>query len=343
MTEKSPENSGIAVMYHYVRPERSAIPAGIRPLLASEFEKQLDWLAERYDILPAKEFLDRVFGGTDPSPVPGPIQYAAGARAAKLALVKKPPCLLTFDDGTKDHAEVITPILARRGLSGVFFVLSWPAELEKMPLTHAVHWLLSGDEQAVWQSFERHARDHLGGLTALGDPTEAARIYHYESPLRARIKYAANMALPSEATEAVVEAAVRAAGRKMPDLAAEWFVSAADIRRMHSAGMTIASHGCSHRSLQMLGPAGIRQEIHHASDYIQTLIGRRPQWYACPFGGAGVPAETIAAMHAAMTEAGIIASVSTEKRYIRAQCNPLTIPRLDAVDLPPRRAEPLAA
>jgi hypothetical protein len=35
--------------------------------------------------------------------------------------------------------------------------------------------------------------------------------------------------------------------------------------------------------------------------------------------------------------------VSTEKRLVDAGCDPLALPRFDAIDLPPRRAEALAA
>lgn len=324
MTPPSADSPGLIVMYHYVRPDRSNIPTGIRPLLVSEFEAQLDWLLERYDIVRPDEFMRAI----------------ELSNRCKHEPLSKPPCLLTFDDGTRDHAEVVAPILARRGLGGLFFVLSWPAELRKMPLTHAVHWLLGLDEREVWHSFQRHARDRLSGEQALGDPIDAARIYHYESQIRGRIKYAANMALPAEEAERVIQSAVIAAGRTMGDLAEEWFVSASDIRDMHSAGMTIASHGCSHRSIQTLGVAGMCAEIRHASDYITGLTGCRPAWFAPPFGASGASAQSIDAMRKTMKESGILASVSTEKRYVFRGDDAYALPRLDAIDLPPRKRFP---
>src|SRR5260221_3849592 len=165
---------GLVVMYHYVRPDGATIPGGIRPMLTGEFERQLDWLERHYSIVRPHEFEGWIAG------------------EGSLA---KPPCLLTFDDGTRDHAEVVTPILQSRGLGGVFFVLSGPAEDGMMPLTHAVHWLLGQPDAVTWELFERYAHERLGGAAALGDPIEAKRIYHYEPELRARIKYAANMAL----------------------------------------------------------------------------------------------------------------------------------------------------
>src|SRR4051794_17583913 len=240
MGEAGDHRPGVVMMYHYVRPDRAAIPGGIRPMLGSEFERQLDWLGERYEII-------------------GPSEFSKWL--ARDDVSTQPPCLLTFDDGTRDHAEVVAPILARRGLGGVFFVLSGPAEQGLMPVTHAIHWLLGQPDEQTWQLFEQYARDELGDLAALGDPVEARRIYHYEPPLRARIKYAANMAMPQDATNQIVRRAAQRAGMSLEELARDWFVSAEQIAQMHEMGMTIGLHGHSHSSLQVLGPGGIAREI----------------------------------------------------------------------------------
>jgi peptidoglycan/xylan/chitin deacetylase (PgdA/CDA1 family) len=354
MSDVPADSPGLIVMYHYVRPDGSAIPGGIRPLLASEFEKQLDWLAARYTIVGADEFLrklnrrprvEALAGAAPRTTTARHAETAHGATAVRVAQQEfdvehknaKPICLLTFDDGTKDHAQIVTPILRRRGLSGVFFIVTWPPELKKMPLTHALHWLLSQGDDIVWEIFQRYAKDHLGGENALGDPAQAAKIYHYEAPIRARIKYAANMALAPEATERIIESAVKAGGRTMKGLAEEWFVSPKDIREMNAAGMTIALHGCSHRSLQTLGGAGMAAEIQQSSAYITKLTGRRPTWFACPFGASGASPDAVAKMKAAMVKAGIVASMATEKRYLDADVDRYALPRFDAIDLPPRK------
>jgi peptidoglycan/xylan/chitin deacetylase (PgdA/CDA1 family) len=310
------QRPGLVMMYHYVRPDGAAIPAGIRPMLVSEFERQLDWLAERYKIIAPSQFLNWLSG-----------DYAAA----------KPPCLLTFDDGTRDHAEVVAPILARRGISGVFFVLSGPAEEGLMPLTHAIHWLLGQPDEATWELFERHARDELGDLAALGDPAEARRIYHYEPPLRAQIKYAANMAMPQDATSRIVHRATEAAGISLAELAREWFVSSDQLAQMHRMGMTIGLHGHSHSSLQVLGAAGIAREIAHGSTYLARLTGAKPTWWACPFGGSGASEQTLAAMRTAMASAGLVAAVTTRKSPVAPGADAMAIPRFDCIDLPPRK------
>ena len=101
----------LVVMYHYVRESIESSSSGIRPLLTGEFEEQLDWLEENYRIVSPEEFLSAAKGG-----------YLRDGKA---------PCLLTFDDGTRDHLDVVAPILMRRSLSGVFFVLTWPSDRDE--------------------------------------------------------------------------------------------------------------------------------------------------------------------------------------------------------------------
>ena len=304
-------------MYHYVRPDGQGVPGGIRPMMTSEFERQLDWLEQHYSIVRPDAF----------------VRWLTSAE-----VIPKPPCLLTFDDGTRDHAEVVTPILARRGLSGLFFVLSGPAEEGLMPLTHEVHWLLGQPDEATWELFERYAKDELGGMAALGEAAEARRIYSYEPELRARIKYAANMAMPASATSAIVHRAAERAGLTLRDLARDWFVSAEQIRAMHRVGMTIGLHGHTHSSLQVLGEEGIRREIAHGSAYLKELTGIRPSWWACPFGGSGAGEAVLAAMRDAMQKAGLRAAVTTRKHPVTAATDVLQLPRYDCIDLPPKKA-----
>jgi hypothetical protein len=68
------------------------------------------------------------------------------------------------------------------------------------------------------------------------------------------------------------------------------------------------------------------------------LIGQRPQWFACPFGGSGAAKEDALIMRDAMNQVGIVASVSTEKQFVNFGSDPLALPRFDAIDLPPKRA-----
>ena len=101
------------VFYHYVRDGASR---GIRALTPADFRRQLDWLADQAAI----------------------IDYDTFARAVRERRpLSRPSVLLTFDDGLADHGQIVFPELARRGLSGVFFLNG--AALDEPPTLMNVH------------------------------------------------------------------------------------------------------------------------------------------------------------------------------------------------------------
>ena len=157
---------GIILMYHYLRPRKQPCPAGIRPLWTDEFEAQLDWLGQRYDILDAERLAGMLRGEARPT---------------------RPWCVLTFDDGTQDHATVAAPLLAERGLCGFFFLLTGPWIDRRLPAAHRLHALLSRVEgESLWNTLQELVHAEAGAGEAprlLGQRAEAHRIYHYEDDL----------------------------------------------------------------------------------------------------------------------------------------------------------------
>lgn len=303
----------LVVMYHYIWPDTEEVPAGIRPLLASEFIEQLDDLEGRYDIVGPERFLERLDETSD-----------------------RPPCLLTFDDGTRDHATVAAPILANREMTGVFFIISDAARGRLMPTTHLTHWLLGHDDRQILKALEAYA---VKDPAMLGDPKEAQRIYHYETSTRARIKYALNMSMTPKRARQFCLSMLERVGTSEKQLAREWFANVSDLESMHRSGMTLAVHGKTHASLQQLGPA-IAEEIEDCSEFLHEITAIKPAWWACPFGGSGALPEDHAAMNEALRKAGIRAAVSTASSSVPNGCGPMSIPRVDCIQLPPRKPWP---
>jgi peptidoglycan/xylan/chitin deacetylase (PgdA/CDA1 family) len=315
-------NRALVVMYHHVRQSRESSPGGIRPLFTNEFEKQLDWLENNFRIVSAEEFLSALNNGLKSS--------------------GKPPCLLTFDDGTRDHLEIVLPILQRRSLSGVFFVLTWPSEQQKMPVTHALHWALGLPEEQVWAKLRDFAKTRLGGLQALGSAEDAMRVYHYETGLRGRIKYAVNFALAPVAAQELIAEIANSQGKSLSELANEWFLTEQEIKGLFSYGMDIGMHGCSHHSLTQIGTSGMQHEIIHCSSYLKHLLGKAPTWFSYPFGGSDLN-QNGARIHRTCRKVNVKAIVTTQKAFVTPDTSFYEIPRYDCVHLPPRRNQILPA
>ncbi|HQY88138.1 MAG TPA: polysaccharide deacetylase family protein [Tepidisphaeraceae bacterium] len=327
-------NEDLIVMYHYIWPDSKAVPGGIRPMLVSQFEKQLDWLSERYEIVNADEFLMRCSGGAGVAPAFGrwhgrPARGRCEAENTGGTPVppERPRCLLTFDDATRDHAEIVTPILLRRNLSGVFFAIQNPSE-GILPLTHAAHWLLSDDDERVWKFFV----DEIP-VDQLGDEIEAKRIYHYESAVRARVKYAINFALDEQSVRRVLSKLARGRDIELDQLARDWFASPKQLRSMHDSGLTIGVHARTHRSLKAIGGEEMAREIESCTNWLTNLLSEKPRWFACPFGGVGASDSDVERMQRAIRENGLMAAVSTVSSSVPQNANRFALPRVDCVSI----------
>jgi len=110
------------VMYHYVRPIKESSYPLIKGLELESFKKQLNYLEKNYKIISMEALIDFVKND-----------------------VRLPnnPCLLTFDDGYKDHYLYVFPELKKRGLQGSFFPAAQTILEEKVLDTNKIHFILA--------------------------------------------------------------------------------------------------------------------------------------------------------------------------------------------------------
>src|SRR5262245_51904604 len=91
------------VMYHYVRDlPRSRFPR-IKGMLTKDFAAQVDRLRSLFEMATLESALAYLRGNYLP---------------------ERPLCLLTFDDGLKDHFTDVLSILAVRRIQGQFFLIT---------------------------------------------------------------------------------------------------------------------------------------------------------------------------------------------------------------------------
>src|SRR6516164_2977386 len=91
------------VMYHYVRDlPRTRFPR-LNGMLTEDFRQQVTKLAAMYEMASIESALDFMTGEYRP---------------------RRDLCLLTFDDGLKEHFRDVTPILAEKRIRGVFFLIT---------------------------------------------------------------------------------------------------------------------------------------------------------------------------------------------------------------------------
>lgn len=158
------DGSRAAILYyHRVIPEEVARRDAVEPgmyVTPESFERQLDWIAEFFSVLPLHEIVDRLDAGR---PLP------EGA------------CAITFDDGWRDNAVHAAPALARRG---------WPATLYVVTDRVATEGAFWTDEVArrlvSLCEAERRARVRELGGPEDGDLVDGALVHLKSLPERDR-------------------------------------------------------------------------------------------------------------------------------------------------------------
>jgi peptidoglycan/xylan/chitin deacetylase (PgdA/CDA1 family) len=239
--------------------------------------------------------------------------------------------LLTFDDGLADHAERVVPILRDRGIRGVFFVPGAVLAGRRLLPAHAIHLLLSTlDDHTLERGLLELLADRAGEDTARiasMDMAAAQAMYHYETEVRARLKYLLTMVLPigwrTEAVDTLFEQHIGSAER----WARHWYLSWDDLAQMQSFGHTIGGHGDSHEPYSRLTPSECREDMRRVSAVLRGGLGPGIRPFSYPYGQFND--DTCAACRAT----GFAQAFTTEARWLTKDTDAFRFPRVDAIDL----------
>ena len=109
------------VMYHYVREIRDSAYPRVKGLEIEGFKRQLDYLQSNFKIITAEQLIAFANGSGD---------------------IPNNPCLLTFDDGYKDHINYVLPELMRRKCKGLSLPQSRPSPKEMLSVNY-IHFILA--------------------------------------------------------------------------------------------------------------------------------------------------------------------------------------------------------
>jgi peptidoglycan/xylan/chitin deacetylase (PgdA/CDA1 family) len=236
--------------------------------------------------------------------------------------------LLTFDDGLADHVNVVLPILEERNLRAVFFVPGAVLATERLLSAHAIHLLLATLGE------ERFRNELLAFLADHGDETDyaatldadaAQRMYHYETPSRAHLKYMLTAVLPIERRRAAVRALFEEHIGSMTRWSRNWYLRWQDVVRLEHAGHTVGGHGYSHEPYHRLTANETRQDVYRTAAVLRSGLGNDLRPFSYPYGSYD---DAVAeACHAA----GFAQAFTTRRGWITRQTDPYQLPRVDTI------------
>jgi glycosyltransferase involved in cell wall biosynthesis/peptidoglycan/xylan/chitin deacetylase (PgdA/CDA1 family) len=236
------------VAYHRIGEAAQVAPFddGLRSATPSAFAWQMEWLADRFNVI----------GLNDVRAI-----LCQGHPAPRL------PALVTFDDGYRDNYEHALPVLARLGLPAVVFVATDAID-SRQP-----HWwdVLAASLRAAPSA--RLTLPLIGARDLRGPANRLA--VHAE--LRAELKR-----VPADVRAEAVDAltAMFAPRRGWPDHMMTWD----EARAMNDAGIAIEPHTRSHPILTTLSSAAVEAEVRGSTARIAAEIGTAASAFAYPNG-----------------------------------------------------------
>jgi peptidoglycan/xylan/chitin deacetylase (PgdA/CDA1 family) len=254
------------VTYHYVRDlPRTRFPR-IKGLLTENFRRQIVALGQRYEM---------------------------ATLASALAFLQgeyRPPrdlCLLTFDDGLKDHVTDVLPLLSERRLQGVFFVPTACLEQTHVAAVHKNHFLLAAVE------FDEYRRAFLGELSRRHpetktdvDPASVATTYRWDTPEVGAFKFLLNYRVPGSVRDAILDVLFTAYLGDEQAFARELYLSWQDACQMQETGMVVGGHSHNHTALSLLSDEHQRKDLEMCTALLQRRLRPQALWPFCyPYGG----------------------------------------------------------
>ncbi|RAU22245.1 hypothetical protein CU669_08955 [Paramagnetospirillum kuznetsovii] len=307
-------------MYHDVRdPAQSRWPDRYRQrsfVSPAKFDADLELIGKRYHVISLRRALA---GLSDEADLP--------ANAA----------VLTFDDGLRDHADAVLPILTARKMRGCFFVAARSIMDGQVMHAHKIQFILAAtaaldrliadiaemlaglrEENAEIPSFDDLWRSYSRSLVTDNhwSPEQVFVTRLLRGGLDASILHRIVNTLFAEKVTADEKA-----------FAADLYLSPAQVGALAACGMDLGGHGTDSKNLCQLSEEERLAEINGARQLLECLVPAYVRSgslaYAYPHGGHDDHVRRL------MPQCGFAAGLSTEKRAAVASDDRFNLPRFD--------------
>jgi peptidoglycan/xylan/chitin deacetylase (PgdA/CDA1 family) len=293
------------MMYHYVRDlgDEAEAGSGIPGMAVEAFETQLNELSREH-----------IF-------VTWPDVQAAVEQERSLP---RAACLLTFDDGVRDHYVNVFRILCDRKLSGLFFVLA-RGENDGLILGHKIHFLLAklglaGLRDGIWQKLDSTQREQFAA---------AENQYRLKYPPISRdgrinlLKAVLQRDFSAEAERVLSDLFEVHIGSEK-EAARSYYLNAEQMAKMSAAGMHFGGHSRSHPWFDWIDAETRTREIRASAEWLPRCeLG--PWAFAYPYGGLSDDSPQLLQKH------GFLAAFTTRTQWLHTDA--YLIGRLDGEEM----------
>ncbi len=253
------------VMYHYVRDfPRTRFP-GIKGMLTGAFAAQVARLAEHHEMASLESALAYLSGNYAPS---------------------RDLCLLSFDDGLREHYTDVLPILAERRIQGIFGLITACIEQHEVALVHKNHFLMAALDFKTYElEFRQQLAEVPGELDVSVDPAAASRTYRWDTPEVAAFKYLLNFKLSEPIKSRILDTLFARHLGDEAEFARELYLSWEQARQMQQAGMLMGGHTHRHLALSSLSEAEQLDDLETCTRLLKSRLRPQALWpFTYPYG-----------------------------------------------------------
>lgn len=300
-------NRYIIVNYHYVHDlPASERGKGVYPCSLADFDRQIGGLSKNFRIVSVPELYRAV----------------QSAAAGKF-------CAITFDDGLKDHYRNAIPILKKYGVSGTLFIITGTFD-GKMPIAHKVHRLRSKlsipELIGEYNEFMPVNYPEVYAANPISADVLVDKNERYDDRLTSNFKTVIAR-IPREAADDFLSRLFSNLGWNEAKITRELFMTPEEVKKAAVDGMEIGAHSHGHDSLVVLGAGEVARDIASSMKALSELLKKEVAVFSYPHGQ--FKAERLSLFE----KAGFRFGVTTERRDVKKEDRPMTLPRYDTNDV----------
>ncbi|MBT7237742.1 polysaccharide deacetylase family protein [Candidatus Woesearchaeota archaeon] len=257
------------VMYHFVRNMYETDYPEIKGLLVDKFKKQINYLMNNYTIISLGEYVNFL---NDKGEIPND------------------SCILTFDDGLKDHYEHVFPILKEKKISGCFFIATKPLVDYSVLPVQKVQFLLAklGTEKLAREFnlilenkhmdlFEKHLIDDVKHI-------DREDWYdNWDTTFTSNLKYCI-ASLPWKIKDSIVDEIFSKSFENEEEFSRELYLNWDEIKEMVDGGMSFGTHSHSHPDLSKVSEEEQINELKVSKEIMEKKLGKEINLCSYPYG-----------------------------------------------------------
>ena len=299
------------VTYHYVRNMHETTYPDIKGLLIKKFIGQLNHILRNYEVIRLEDYVEFLNGNK---------------------IIPNNSCILTFDDGLKDHYLNVFPILKNKKISASFFPITQPLTEFIVPSVHKTHFLLAKiGSTALADEFNQALKSKFPELVErffVDDKTKNERTYKWDDPLTSNLKY--NIAtMPLKPRIEILNQIFTKYFENEKEFCKEIYMSFEEMKEMMEEGMDFGGHAHTHPMLSRLTKEEQFREIRSSGEIMEKKLKQKINMFSYPYGDFNEV--TIDLLKREEYICGVTTSVGINEG---GSIDPFRIKRLDTNDLP---------